>query len=1172
MPSNTDPSHDAKEENTDSNRDLSPTALKRIHTKEEKEKADEPKAEPSVADEFGLPPRPARRREYSLNELDSPEEIRKQVIEETGGELKQPPKDAGHDGASDSKEAASKNVEQTEDKSSEKFTTPRQSAEDGARLEKQRTASSPSSARSRSGSSPNARHKKQPSVNTVSEFSHQQMVLPEKIEEDEVEEEKWQEMPAFATHRIYDDWGKVLAKEYDEAEDETVAYGTLGGAGKGYTRVQMDEDAQSATSMDDNTAYLFKDQYARNMLDDDDEEGRDLVSQMQTTKELLTEGQRIAYVGVVRLAIAALERDLSELERTKNTKKVMDFATEALQKWGQKVMLRLYTHMEIDAKEQIMVEQLAEHGVLPSDLTPALMANARVKNPNANPEGGSQASSSRPSIASPRPTSVAEKRLSSAPPSKPSTPAPPSPVDPPTPSGVETPPPAYEQHTADELTIQDPAELDDAKNIDIDIRWSVLCDLFLLLIADSTYDSRSRTLLEKVASALSVEWQELCRFEKRVTDALEMQEQAEKENWNEDDHLEARKKQARNKRLAVMGLCTVGGGLVIGLSAGLLAPVIGAGLAAGFTAIGVSGTSTFLGGTGAAALIGTGGTLLGTKVGFSTSSRRTGAVGTFEYKPLFNNKRTNLIVTVAGWMTGKVDDVRLPFSTVDPIMGDIYSVNWEPEMLQSTGQTIQILGTEALTQTIQQILGATVLSTLMAGLSTPLILTKISYLIDNPWTTALARGDAAGLILADSIIDRNLGMRPITLVGFSLGSRVIYACLKELSRRGAVGLIQNVYMFGSPVVAKKDDYIRCRSVVSGRFVNGYATNDWILGYLFRATSGGVMRIAGLASVDVPGIENIDVTEDVPGHMAYRGMMPTLLDKVGWEMESLEYTEIEDPDPDNHEKRQRELLDEIEEARRQLEQQPEKKGFKSFFSRKKATQKKSWETYDERSQKVLEGDDKESEKHRMENANVMFDVDAIRKEALSLALQNPGDVEEIKKHLTVKEIESTLPALKVTLPQDRKSNGAGPSSASSDDASRPELRQTKTHDGRTNAAANKRYVSSPLPNGSHLSEQELRSPTSAGGEGEISMSFEGDRRPSPSQSSDSGWPDAPKTARFGASTSDLTASSASGSRPPLRSINTTPVHSKDNPNHNPWSAEDADDPSFGKEAEMKMDFE
>jgi pimeloyl-ACP methyl ester carboxylesterase len=117
----------------------------------------------------------------------------------------------------------------------------------------------------------------------------------------------------------------------------------------------------------------------------------------------------------------------------------------------------------------------------------------------------------------------------------------------------------------------------------------------------------------------------------------------------------------------------------------------------------------------------------------------------------------------------------------------------------------------------------------MSAMTLPLALTKLSYLIDNPWVVSQARADMAGLILADSLIDRNLGTRPITLVGFSLGARVIFSCLKELAVRGAFGLVQNVYMFGTPVVAKVDDYIKARAIVPGRFVNGYATNDWILG-------------------------------------------------------------------------------------------------------------------------------------------------------------------------------------------------------------------------------------------------------------------------------------------------------------------------------------------------------
>ena len=133
---------------------------------------------------------------------------------------------------------------------------------------------------------------------------------------------------------------------------------------------------------------------------------------------------------------------------------------------------------------------------------------------------------------------------------------------------------------------------------------------------------------------------------------------------------------------------------------------------------------------------------------------------------------------------------------------------------------------------------------LMASLQLPLVLTKLAYLI-----VSLARANSAGLVMADSLRERNLGNRPITLLGFSLGARVIFSCLKELAEKGAHGLIQNVYLFGSPIVANKDDYLKARSVVSGRFVNGYATNDWILGYLFRATSGGIMKVAGLAAVE-----------------------------------------------------------------------------------------------------------------------------------------------------------------------------------------------------------------------------------------------------------------------------------------------------------------------------------
>lgn len=232
-------------------------------------------------------------------------------------------------------------------------------------------------------------------------------------------------------------------------------------------------------------------------------------------------------------------------------------------------------------------------------------------------------------------------------------------------------------------------------------------------------------------------------------------------------------------------------------------------------------------------------------------------------------------------MAGKADDVRLPFSVMDSVIGDVFSVLWEPDMMREMGTAIRIIGTEALTQGAQQLLGATIMTGLMGALQLPMILTKLSYFIDNPWLNALDRAKAAGLVLADVLINRHAGVRPTSLIGFSLGARVIFYALLELARHKAYGIVQDVYLFGATVTVARDQWLQARSVVGGRFVNGYSSRDWVLGYLFRATTGGLSSIAGLAPVEsVHGIENIEVTDLVNGHMRYRSSMPLLLKRVG----------------------------------------------------------------------------------------------------------------------------------------------------------------------------------------------------------------------------------------------------------------------------------------------------
>lgn len=99
-----------------------------------------------------------------------------------------------------------------------------------------------------------------------------------------------------------------------------------------------------------------------------------------------------------------------------------------------------------------------------------------------------------------------------------------------------------------------------------------------------------------------------------------------------------------------MLICFPGGGLVIGLSAGLLAPVIGLGLAGALTTVGITGTSAFLGGTAGAVIITTGGVLTGSGIAVNGMNNRTQQVKTFEILPLHNSKRVNCILTVPGYI------------------------------------------------------------------------------------------------------------------------------------------------------------------------------------------------------------------------------------------------------------------------------------------------------------------------------------------------------------------------------------------------------------------------------------------------------------------------------------------------------------------------------------------
>lgn len=178
------------------------------------------------------------------------------------------------------------------------------------------------------------------------------------------------------------------------------------------------------------------------------------------------------------------------------------------------------------------------------------------------------------------------------------------------------------------------------------------------------------------------------------------------------------------------------------------------------------------------------------------------------------------------------------------------------------------------------VVSRTLLGALYAGLW-PLGLVKVASVLDNPFSIAIARADKAGKVMARALIDRVQGERPVTLMGYSIGARVIYSCLLELAEQHAFGLVESVILMGAPVPSDSWSWRQIRAVVSARVINVYSTEDYILGFLYRSTKLQ-MGVAGLQEVRrVFGIENVDMSKLVTGHDRYRFLVGTILTKVGF---------------------------------------------------------------------------------------------------------------------------------------------------------------------------------------------------------------------------------------------------------------------------------------------------
>ncbi|XP_072831342.1 transmembrane and coiled-coil domain-containing protein 4 isoform X2 [Vicugna pacos] len=345
---------------------------------------------------------------------------------------------------------------------------------------------------------------------------------------------------------------------------------------------------------------------------------------------------------------------------------------------------------------------------------------------------------------------------------------------------------------------------------------------------------------------------------------------------------EASRKKKENrrkwKRYLLIGLATVGGGTVIGVTGGLAAPLVAAGAA---TIIGSAGAAALGSVAGIAVMTSLFGAAGAGLTGYKMK-KRVGAIEEFTFLPLSEGRQLHITIAITGWLaSGKYRTFSAPWAALARSR-EQYCLAWEAKYLMELGNALETILSGLANMVAQEALKYTVLSGIVAALTWPASLLSVANVIDNPWGVCLHRSAEVGKHLAHILLSRQQGRRPVTLIGFSLGARVIYFCLQEMAQeKDCQGIIEDVVLLGAPVEGEAKHWEPFRKVVSGRIINGYCRGDWLLSFVYR-TSSVQLRVAGLQPVLLQDrrVENVDLTSVVSGHLDYAKQMDIILKAVG----------------------------------------------------------------------------------------------------------------------------------------------------------------------------------------------------------------------------------------------------------------------------------------------------
>lgn len=262
------------------------------------------------------------------------------------------------------------------------------------------------------------------------------------------------------------------------------------------------------------------------------------------------------------------------------------------------------------------------------------------------------------------------------------------------------------------------------------------------------------------------------------------------------------------------------------------------------------------------------------------------------------DRRMRLVLCVNGLLTTK-DEVCSPWKRLGS-QNEVYAVRWEIESLEKIGSAFEtLLKSKAWAECQKDLkrtpskLKALPLEVIVCRLTNQ-VLTKMllydwpdsllrsSKVVDNAWIMGMTRSTKLSSCLSDLITGHLHGERGLSLIGYGVGARAIYLTLTYLAERKLYGLVDSVVLMGAPIPGDTGTWTALKSVVTGRFVNVFAKNDYMLAFASRS-GPSYFGMAGLGCIEgVGGVENHDVSDILDAHVQYPTLIGDILHRIGWD--------------------------------------------------------------------------------------------------------------------------------------------------------------------------------------------------------------------------------------------------------------------------------------------------